>query len=115
MGLDVLFVILLIWAAYKGYTKGFIACNLRATNDYVERYNLAYCINIFNQPFIDQFFKSKDITINQDLYALSELIQWLWRSRIRRYEPITIYIPSKRMRNLLTLWLEDENFYNLFS
>lgn len=99
----------------KGYTKGFIACNLRATNDYVERYNLAYCINIFNQPFIDQFFKSKGITINQELYALSELIQWLWRSRIRRYEPITIYIPSKRMRNLLVLWLKDENFYNLFS
>ncbi|MBZ9693384.1 hypothetical protein [Clostridium sp. M14] len=93
----------------KGYTKGFIACNLRATNDYVERYNLAYCINIFNQPFIDQFFKSKDIIINQELYALSELIQWLWRSRIRRYEPINIYIPSRRMRNLLILWLDNSN------
>lgn len=92
----------------KGYTKGFISCNLRATNDYVDRYNLAYCINIFNQPFIHQFFNSKGVTINQDLYALSELIQWLWRSRIRRYEPITIYIPSQRMRNLLILWLNND-------
>ena len=91
----------------KGYTKGFIPCNLRATNDYVDRYNLAYCINIFNQPFIDQFFKSKDIQINEELYALSELIQWLWRSRIRKYEPITIYIPSKRMRYLLIDWLNN--------
>jgi hypothetical protein len=91
----------------KGYTKGFISCNLRATNDYVEKYNLAYCINIFNQPFIDQFFKSKGITIDQELYALSELIQWLWRSRIRRYEPITIYIPSSRMRELLIDWINN--------
>jgi hypothetical protein len=93
----------------KGYTKGFTPFNLRATNDYVERYNLAYCINIFNQPFIDQFFKTKGITIDQELYALSELIQWLWRSRIRRYEPITIYIPSKRMRELLINWINDKN------
>lgn len=91
----------------KGYTKSFISCNLRATNDYSDRYNLAYCINIFNQPFIKQFFNSKGIEINQDLYALSELIQWLWRSRIRKGEPINIYIPSSRMRNLLQNWLND--------
>lgn len=89
----------------KGYTKGFISCNLRATNDYVDRYNLAYCVNIFNQPFIDNFFSSKGIDINQDKYALSELIQWLWRSRIRKYEPINLYIPSIRMRGLLQNWL----------
>ncbi|MEX0084147.1 hypothetical protein AB2T90_17110 [Clostridium butyricum] len=89
----------------KGYTKGFISCNLRATNDYVDRYNLAYCVNIFNQPFIDNFFSSKGIDINQDKYALSELIQWLWRSRIRKYEPINLYIPSVRMRGLLQNWL----------
>ena len=91
----------------KGYTKSFISCNLRATNDYSDRYNLAYCINIFNQPFIKQFFNSKGIEINQDLYALSELIQWLWRSRIRKGESINIYIPSSRMRNLLLNWLND--------
>lgn len=91
----------------KGYTKSFISCNLRATNDYSDRYNLAYCINIFNQPFIKQFFNSKGIEINQDLYALSELIQWLWRSRIRKGESINIYIPSSRIRNLLINWLND--------
>lgn len=91
----------------KGYTKGFISCNLRATNDYCDRYNLAYCLNVFSHPFIKQFFNSKGVNIQQDLYALSELIQWLWRSRIRKYEPINIYIPSKRMRNLLTKWLNE--------
>ena len=106
----------ILWTTYKdqqsklkgkGYTKGFISCNLRATNDYVDRYNLAYCVNIFNQPFIRKFFSSKGIKINQEEYALSELIQWLWRSRIRKHEPINIYIPSSRMRNLLKNWLKN--------
>lgn len=91
----------------KGYTKGFVSCNIRATNDYVDRYNLAYCVNIFNQPFINKFFQSKKININQDLYALSEFIQWIWRSRIRKYEPITLYIPSSRMRGLFKDWLKN--------
>lgn len=91
----------------KGYTKGFVSCNIRATNDYVDKYNLAYCINIFNQPFINKFFQSKEININQDLYALSEFIQWIWRSRIRKYESITLYIPSSRMRILFKDWLEN--------
>lgn len=91
----------------KGYTKGFVSCNIRATNDYVDKYNLAYCINIFNQPFINKFFQSKEININQDLYALSEFIQWIWRSRIRKYESITLYIPSSRMRILFKYWLEN--------
>lgn len=34
-------------------------------------------------------------------YALSEMIQWIFRSRIRNNESINIYIPSSRMRNLL--------------
>jgi len=35
-----------------------------------------------------------------DAYALTELIQWVWWSRVRRGEPITLYLPSPRMRRL---------------
>lgn len=50
-------------------------------------------------------------------YALTELIQWLFRSAIRvgglnmtgrPYEPrrkVTLFMPSQRMRNLLLNWL----------
>lgn len=50
-------------------------------------------------------------------YALTELVQWLFRSAIRvgglnmtkhPYRPrrkVTVYIPSRRMRNLLVNWL----------
>lgn len=106
----------LLWTTYKdqkdklkgkGYTKGFISINIRATNDYSDRFNLAYLVNIFTKPIISNFFVSKGVTVNQDLYALSELIQWIWRSRVRKGEPINLFIPSKRMRNLLIDWLNN--------
>lgn len=92
----------------KGYTKGFIACNCRSTNEYRETYNLAYILNMYLNPEIKKFFEQRGITVNDDLYSLSELLQWIWRSRIRNDESINIYIPSSRMRNLLTLWINDK-------
>jgi hypothetical protein len=104
----------------KGYSKefkteqlkeidnayGFLACNARATNKYAECYNLAYCVNIYLHPAISQFFYQKGIKVDEDLYGLSEMIQWIWRSRIRNGEKINIYIPSVRMRTLLKSWLD---------
>lgn len=85
----------------KGYTRRFISLNTRATNDYRETYVLAYCCNRYIKPTINLFFKNKGIEIDQEQYALSEMLQWIWRSRIREGREINIYIPSKRMRNLL--------------
>ncbi len=94
----------------------FVPCNAKATNEFKERWALAYCINMFMHPMIKHFFtdgntirKSEglpEIIPDEDAYAVSCLIQWIFRSRIRDGEPIEIYIPSKRMRDLLTAWLE---------
>lgn len=89
----------------KGYSNQFVSCNCRSTNKYDKTYNLAYCVNIYLHPGIAQFFKQKGVNINEELYGLSEMIQWIWRSRIRNGETINIYIPSMRMRNLLNEWM----------
>lgn len=89
--------------------KCFIAFNARATNDYKFKKNLAYICNVYIHPDIEKFFHLKGIEFNKDEYALSELIQWLFRSQIREGRPINIYIPSKRMRNLLIDWLSSAN------
>ena len=47
--------------------------------------------------------------LNNDKIALAEMLQWIWRSQIRRGQPINIYIPSKRMRRLLMEWLYGSN------
>lgn len=90
----------------NGYARGFVPCNARATNDFQHKINLAYLWNVFMNPIDRGFFEDKGVTINEELYSISEFIQWLYRSRIRRNEPVNIYIPSSRMRNLLHMWLE---------
>ena len=92
----------------KGYTKSFIPCNCKATNQYSECYNLAYLIDMVCNPNVVKFFQQHNIEINEDLYSLSFLLQWIWRSRIRNNENINLYIPSERMRGLLNSWLNNK-------
>lgn len=92
----------------RGYAKGFVACTARATNEYRDKTHLAYIINRFINPIKKGFFHDKGIDINEDMYALSELVQWIWRSAIRDNKPISLYIPSKRMRTILQLWLDHK-------
>ena len=92
----------------KGYTKGFVQCSARATNDYRHKKNLAYMINRFAHPGIIKYFESQDVKLDQNLYAVSELIQWIWRSRVRDGKSINLYMPSKRMRSLFSGWIDGE-------
>lgn len=86
----------------------FVPFNKRAINEYKFKKNLAYICNVFIHPDIEKFFSLKGIEYNKDEYALSELVQWLFRSAIREYQPINLYIPSKRMRILLINWLYEK-------
>jgi hypothetical protein len=85
---------------------GFIPSNAKATNDYRRVASVAYLVNVFYNPLIKSYFESMDVPVYEDLYALSQMVQWIWRSRIREKEPITVYIPSERMRGLLKRWLD---------
>lgn len=96
----------------KGYTKGYCVYNMRATNDYRECYGLAYLLNVYPHYSLTRYFVNKGLDkINSDKYALSILLQWIWRSRIRNGDSseierkIDLYLPSLRMRNLLLKWL----------
>lgn len=92
----------------KGYTKGFITCNMRATNEYRDRNRVAYLMNRYMNPIIKNFFLIHGVSVNEDEYSLSEMLQFLFRTAIRNGEEIWIYIPSRRMRSLLEQWI-DEN------
>lgn len=89
----------------KGYTKGFLSCNIRATNAYRNRDCLAYCVNVYYNPLLKNYFQEHGIEVYEDDYALSEMIQWVWRSAIRDGKEIWAYIPSRRMRELFQNWL----------
>lgn len=91
----------------KGYARGLVPCNARGTNEFKDKKSLAYLINFFMHPDIKQFVKHYPIEFNDDLCALSTLLQWIWRSQIRVGKPIDIYIPSERMRGLLLQWIGE--------
>lgn len=90
-----------------GYKSCGLVFNSRATNEYANKHVLAYAANIFYDGGRKKFFKERGIEVNEDLYALSTMVQWIWRSAIRKGEEIWIYIPSRRMRELLKRWLND--------
>jgi len=89
----------------KGYSNSFLSSNARATNDYQDRVVVAYTINKYLSPMIMQFFNKYAIKVNEDAWALSEVVQFLYRSSIRNGHSIHLYIPSARMRNLVRAWL----------
>ena len=105
-----------IWTTFKdyrkqlsgdGYSRGFLFLNARAMNDYRDKNVLVYSINLFLNPLIKGFFQDHGVVVDEDGYALSEMLQWIWRSAIRDGGEIWIYIPSRRMRELLQEWIEN--------
>jgi len=92
----------------KGYSSNFITYNKRATNDYSDKKYLAYLINVYMQTWAKNYLiESGAKDVSENMYAISTLIQWIFRSAIRKGEEVWLYLPSKRMRTLFTKWLEN--------
>ncbi|ANU23846.1 hypothetical protein [Planococcus donghaensis] len=106
-----------IWTSFKDYEKiltpvglkkSFVPLNARATNQYAAATTCIYLSNRYMNPLIKRYFQSHGIKVNEELFALSELLQWLFRSAIRKQQKIDVYIPSSRMRTLLEKYLNNE-------
>lgn len=87
----------------KGFVKAFTYLSNDTEKDYSDRTNLEYIANIFYPVTIQNNF---EVTENQ--YALTELLQFMFKSALSKGNEIWIYIPSKRMRNLLKSWVEKD-------
>lgn len=79
----------------------------KATNDYADKKVMFYLYSKFPNVFVSPFCKDKGADIDPDRYALSSMLQWLWRGCIRKGEPMKVVVLSKRMRDLLLNWLEE--------
>lgn len=100
----------------------FVANTTRGVNDYIHCRTAIYLYDQHPNPNITLFLgMPKGSTAERefsDAYALSELVQWLFRSCIRSggmnsvtsdirpRQKAEVYIPSARMRNLLINWLD---------
>lgn len=107
-----------LWTCFKAHAPklygdrgrfagSFLQLAAKATNEYRNRKYLAYVANKFIDPNVSKFFARKNVQIDPDEFALSEMLQWIWRGCIRDNKPIELYIPSRRMRELLQGWIES--------
>lgn len=113
----------IFWTTYKdcekkmagdGYRKGvskdlpaFLPCNIRATNMY-RNYSLCmYTINLFKNPVEVNYLASQGVKVDEDTFALSEAIQFIFRGCIRKGEPMRLLVLSKRVKKLLEDWLSE--------
>lgn len=89
----------------KGYSKSFLTFNAKAMNAYRDKDCLVYITNLFMSVNEKKFYEMHGIKVDEDAYALSIMVQWIWRSAIRDGSEVYLYIPSRRMRELLTSWI----------
>lgn len=94
----------------RGYNAKtcFVPCSARATNDYAHKNTLVHALYRHPNLTVERYLSHYGIDIDTENFALSELIQWVWRSQIRDKKPINLCILSARMRNLFEEWLEGK-------
>ena len=109
-----------LWTSFKNaeakllgpkrrYCSSFLQLNAKATNKYSDRDVVLYLVNRFVDPTLRDFFESRGVMIDEEQFALQEMLQFIWRSAIRQGKPITLYVPSSRMRRLLIRWIEENS------
>jgi hypothetical protein len=85
----------------------FLYSGAKATNIYSHKSMLVHAYNRFPNLVIKAYLQDYGTPPDEDRFALSEMIQWIWRSRIRNDEPIMLCVLNKRMEKLLKDWLFD--------
>lgn len=117
----------IFWTTYKqhakklsgaGYTLGvnekdkdkegvsFLPCNIRATNKYRNYWLCVYAMNRFKNPVEKRYMMNNGAIVDEDSFALGELLQFVFRGTIRKQENMKLLVLSKRMRGLLEEWLD---------
>lgn len=89
------------------WSYNWIPVQMRATNDYRHKSVVIHCQNRFPLVAVSSYLSDYNCAIDVKVFALSEMVQWIWRSRIRENKPIVLAIANKRMYNLFKNWLEE--------
>ena len=100
--------------ALKERLECFVPSTCRATNDYADRDVLMYIMNYYPPEYLVRHYEErttpegKAISINRDLWALSNFLQWVFRSAVRNGRTVDLYLPSARMRDIYEKWVRFE-------
>lgn len=88
--------------------NSFLSHTVRATNEYSHKELMIYCIRKYPHVGISGFFSQKGTPMSTDRYALSEMIQWIFRGCVRDRKPMKVCILNPHMRKLFIDWLDGK-------
>jgi hypothetical protein len=88
--------------------RGFPAIPSADGDAYAMARVLCYCANTRFPIASANYFRGNRVAFDQDAYALCHMLRWLSCSAVRNGEPVTVYVPSKRMRGLLEDWITEQ-------
>ena len=97
----------------KGYIQDkdgnpcYLAAQTRATNIYDHKKAMFHCYNRRPLVPVSAYLQDYGHPVDLQVFATSELLQWAWRGCIRKGEPMTLAIGSKRMHNFFMQWLNE--------
>lgn len=86
-----------------------IYCGTKATNIWSHKSVVVHAYNRYVNMSIKAYLQDYGSPPDDDKFALSEMVQFIWRSCIRKDEPIQLCIFSPRMKKLLCDWLDSGN------
>lgn len=86
-----------------------VYCGTKATNKYAHKKLLIHAFNRYSMVTVSGYLADYGFPINDDEYALSEMIQWIWRSGIRKGDNIRIAFLSPRMKRIFLAWLDGDD------
>jgi hypothetical protein len=92
----------------KSYSASdcFLYAGTKATNKYSGRNVVIHAFNRHPLVAVSAYLHDYGFPIDPDEFALSEMIQFIWRSAIRNGEKIYLCIIPNRMRSLFNHWLD---------
>lgn len=86
----------------------FVPKNMRASNDYKDYNTCFYCCNIYPHTLLSNYLADNGVKIDGEIFALSELIQFICRGSVRMNKTMKLLILSNRMRGLLSDYLKGD-------
>lgn len=91
------------------FEECFVSRSIRATNIYQHKWVLCHLYNRRSNTAIKAYLQDYLLSPDDDSFALYEMLQWIWRSRIRDNSdrPVYLYVASSRMERLLNDWLNN--------
>lgn len=81
----------------------------RATNIYSFKWCLIHAFDVYPNVPVESYLADYKHAPSRNIVSLSQITQWVWRSRIRKLQPIVLAISNKHMYDVFKTWLHNDD------